>query len=118
MSYEFEPSKDAQTWATLSHAAGLAAYTGIPFAGIVAVLVIWLLKREQHPFVEEQGRESLNFQITIGIYSLVCFLLAFILIGFFLLFALAAFHVVFTILAIINCSKGRSYRYPMTIRLV
>ena len=113
-----DTDQNARTWATLAHVAGMACYTGIPFAGIIAVLVIWLIKREEHPFIEDQGRESLNFQISVGIYSLVAAVLMLVLVGFLLLLALFFFHLICTILAIIAASKGQSYRYPLTIRLI
>lgn len=96
----------------------MAAYTSIPFAGIIAVLVVWLIKREEHPFIEDQGRESLNFQISVGIYSLISIVLALVLIGLVLLVLLLVFHLVCTVLAIIAASQGRAYRYPLTIRLI
>ncbi len=110
--------QNARMWGTLCHVAGLATYVGVPFAGIVAALVIWLIKREEHPFIEDQGRESLNFQISVGIYSLVCIPLMFILVGFLLIFAVGVFHLVCRIMAIISANRGEPFRYPLTIRLV
>jgi len=109
---------DTRNWAMFMHAGGFAAYTSIPFAGVILVLVLWLMKREQHPFIYDQGRESLNFQISVAIYSIVSVVLIVVLIGFVLLVAVFLFHVICTILAMLAASRGESYRYPLTIRLV
>ncbi len=54
--------KDARTWAMLCHIGAFAGYI-IPFGHIIAPLVIWLIKKDESPFVDDQGKESLNFQI-------------------------------------------------------
>ena len=77
-----EENKKAITWATFCHVGALALYLGIPFGHIIVPLVIWLIKKNAYPFVDEQGKESLNFQISMSIYGLVAGLLAFAIIGF------------------------------------
>ncbi len=107
-----EPDKDARMWAMFAH---LSALTGIITAGVgfvVGPLVIWLLKKEQYPFVDDQGKEATNFQITMLIYSGVAFLLSFLCIGFILLPVVAIIDIVFTIIATIKANDGVRYRYP------
>ena len=113
-----EENKSAVTWGTFCHVGALSLYLGIPFGHIIVPLVIWLIKKNEFPFVEEQGRESLNFQISMTIYALITGLLAFAFIGFFIFPVLIVLHVVFIVIAIVKTNKGESYRYPFTIRII
>ena len=111
------PGKDARTFGMLCH---LIAFAGliIPLGNIIGPLVIWLVKKDEFEFVNDQGKESLNFQISVVIYALICGLLALIIIGIFLLIALAIFAVVMMLIATIRANEGQRYRYPLTIRLL
>jgi len=110
-------SKDERTWGMLCHLSAFAGFV-VPLGSIIGPLVIWLIKREEYPFVNDQGKEALNFQISIAIYFAISFVLAFVLIGFVLLAAVGILFLVFTIIATIRANEGEAYRYPMTIRLV
>jgi len=79
-------------------------------------LIIWQLKRESDPFVDEQGKESLNFQITVAIASAICYVLMFVLIGFVLLGLLFIGAVVLVVIAGVKANDGVAYRYPFTWR--
>lgn len=113
------PSAPARQWAMFAHlSALLGVVLPIPFVNVLAPLVIWQMKKEEFAFVDEQGKEALNFQITVSIALLVCFLLVFVVIGFLLLPIVAIASLVFTIIAGIKANNGESYRYPITMRLV
>ncbi len=109
--------KQEKTWAMLCH---LGTFAGliIPFGHIIAPLVIWLIKKEESPFVEDQGKESLNFQISLTIYFFVASILTFILIGFVLLPALAIFAIIMVIIASVKANDGEKFRYPLCIRFI
>lgn len=113
------PSHSERNWAVFCHLGGFGFYL-LPFAfGHIAVpLVIWLTKRNGSAFIEENGREALNFQITVTIYAIACGALAFLLIGLPLLVALAIFHFVLMVIASVHASQGDVYRYPFTLRLL
>lgn len=113
---QLEPRE--RTWGMLCHLLALAAYVGIPFGNIIGPLVMWLVKKDESAFVDRHGKESLNFQISMTIYSIVCIPLCFLIIGFFLLIALVVFDVVQIILASIKANDGRHYRYPLCIRIL
>jgi uncharacterized Tic20 family protein len=81
-------------------------------------LIIWLLKREDGAFIDDQGKESVNFQISLFIYALACGMLAFIGVGLLLLLPLALFGMVCVITAAIKASEGTKFRYPACIRLI
>ena len=115
-----ELSKDVRMWAMFSHLAGLAGFV-IPviLSGIIAPLIIWQIKKDDHPFLDKNGKEALNFQISIGIYEFVSFLLIFVFcIGAVLLPAVAIFDLVLMIIAAVKANNGESYRYPLTIRFI
>lgn len=115
-------SREERTWGMLCHLAGLLLLVGIPLANVLGPLVVWLIKKEQYPFVDDQGKESLNFQISVFIYVLIAgaltltVVLAPITIP--LLIALAIFDIVMTIIAAMKANDGIAYRYPLTIRLI
>jgi uncharacterized protein len=102
----------------LCHALALAGFVGIPFANVLGPLVLWLLKREGNPAVDEHGKESLNFQISMTIYTIVAAATMFIFIGFVLLPVVIVANLVLIILASLEASKGGFYRYPFTIRFL
>lgn len=106
-----------RNWATFCHLGGFSGYI-IPFGHIFVPLVLWLLKREQYPFVNEHGKEALNFNISLTIYTIIFIILSFVLIGFALLAALFIFQVVVIIKASIKASKGEFYRYPLIFRFI
>lgn len=109
---------EEKNWAMLSHLLALLGYVGVPFGNIIAPLVIYLVKKDQSPYVGEQARESLNFQISMTIYALVSGVLTVILIGFLLLAAVWIGGVVLTIIASVKAANNESYRYPFTLRLI
>jgi len=81
-------------------------------------LIVWLLKKDDNPYIAENAREALNFQITLMIAYFVSWILAFILIGFVLIGMLWLANIIFSIMAAVATSKGESYRYPFALRLI
>lgn len=122
MSTETEPSaglsKDVCNWAMLCHLSALVGLLGNGIGFLLGPLIVWLIKREEHPFIDEQGKEAVNFQITMFIGFAVSAVLVFLLIGIPLLLILGVLDIVFPIIAAIKTSKGEHYRYPFAIRLI
>ena len=113
-----EINKDACMWAMICHLVGLAGIV-IPFVGnIVAPLVVWQIKKDDYPFVDEQGKEAVNFQISMTIYGLISAVLTFICVGFFLLAAVVIVDLIFLLIAAVKANNGYHYRYPLTIRFI
>ena len=108
--------KGALTWGMLCHLSALAWF--LPFGHVLGPLMVWLLKKEDHPFIDEQGKESLNFQISMTIYGFIAGLSIFIGIGIVLLPVIFIADIGLTIIAAIKASNGEDYRYPLTIRLI
>ena len=111
-------SNPANTWAMLCHLLGLCAFIGIPFGNIIGPLVVWLIKGKEFEFVNEQGKESLNFQISMTVYGFIAGILILVFIGWLLLFALVIADIVLVIIASIKVNNGESYRYPYIFRLI
>ena len=113
------PSRSERRWAMGCHLISLCGIlVPVPAANLLGPLVLWLIKREDGAFIDDQGKESLNFQISLFLYALVCMLLALIGIGILLLFPLALFGFVCVIIASIKASEGVTFRYPACIRLI
>lgn len=112
-----EVSSSEKNYAMLCH---LVAFSGfiIPFGSIIGPLVMWLIKKEESEFINYHGKESLNFQISIAIYTIISGILALVLIGILFLIALGIIWIVFVIIASVKTSEGEEYRYPLTIRFV
>ena len=121
MSDELQPvptlSREVRQWAMFCH---FSAFLGIwfPFGSLIGPLILWQVKREVDPFIDAQGKEALNFQITVAIASAICYLLMFVLIGFALLALVLIGALVLTIIAGIKANEGVAYRYPFTWRLI
>jgi uncharacterized Tic20 family protein len=107
------PSSDDRTLAILSHILAI-----VPGIGILGPLVIYLIKRDESGFVEENARESLNFQITVFLGYIFCSILAIILIGILLVFIWWILSVVWVIVAAVKASENKIYRYPFNLRLI
>lgn len=119
---------DQRQWAMFAHLSAIVGglLTG-HFGGIGCVLgplIIWAIKKDTMPFVADQAKEALNFNITVGIVLFVLFLLGIgtLGIGFILtgplmgIVGIAA--LVFIIIAAIKANEGVAYRYPFTLRLI
>ena len=101
----------------LCHLSALAAFI-FPLGNIFGPLIVWLVKKDESPFVDDQGKESLNFQISFTIYCIFAAILSVILIGFILLIALGIAFLILVIIAAVKANEGKEFRYPFTIRLV
>lgn len=85
---------------------------------ILGPLIVWLIKKDQSNYLDRQGRELLNFQISFLLYAFVSAILCIFLIGIPLIFAVGIATVVLTIIGIVNASEGKVYRFPLTIRVL
>jgi len=104
-------SPDAKTMAMLCHLLAI-------FTWWIAPLIIWLIKKDQSPFVNQQGKEALNFQLTLVIGLVAGALTACIGIGAIIILATYVVNIVFGILSTITVNKGLPYRYPVCIRFI
>ncbi len=109
--------KEERTYAMFCHLGALSGYI-VPFGNIIVPLVLWLIKKNSSSFVDLHGRESLNFQISMLIYSLIAAVFILVVVGIFLLAVLWIFNLVIVIIAGVRAESGERFRYPLTIRLI
>ncbi|MGB3203174.1 MAG: DUF4870 domain-containing protein [Nodosilinea sp.] len=112
-----DSSPESRMWAMLAHLSSLSGFI-IPFGNIIGPLIIWLVKRDEMPFVDDQAKEALNFNISMTIYGLISAILIVVVVGFLMLAALGIVWLVFAIMAAVKANEGVAYRYPLTLRLV
>ncbi len=123
------PSAEEKQWAMFAHLSALVG--GILTSGwagsigcFIGPLVIWLVKKDTLPFVDDQGKEALNFNITVGIVFLALLILSIVTFGIGLIVAVPLWIIigiawlVFTIIAAVKANNGERYRYPLTLRLI
>jgi hypothetical protein len=108
---------DEKTWGMMCHFAAFLGFV-VPLGNILGPLLVYLMKKDTYRFVEEQGKESLNFEISMTIYFLICIPLVFVVVGIIILPVLIIFWIAVVIIAAVKNSEGRGFRYPMTIRFI
>jgi hypothetical protein len=110
-------SETERNWAMLCH---LSAFAGFffPFGGIIGPLICWLSKRDDSVWVNINGRNSLNFQLSILLYIVLLIPLCFIIIGIPLIFLLITLKVICMIIGSVKAAKGELFRYPLMIPFI
>jgi uncharacterized Tic20 family protein len=109
--------QQVHTTAAAAHLSTLAGLV-VPLGSVIGPLAVWLTRRHRDPFIDQAGREALNFGISIAIYGLVALAGALMLVGIPLLLVGVVAWVVLASLAAVKASQGQAYRYPLTLRLV
>ncbi len=125
---------DERTYCTFTHLVGLLSLTssGIPLIGLIATLIMWQVKKSQSPFLDDHGREAMNFQISlvlwvfVGLLGALIFAISTLFLGVMLLpflggaglLFLNVLQVVGSIRGAMAANRGEYYRYPMTIRVL
>jgi len=102
----------------LCHASALLGLFFHFLGHLLGPLIVWLIKRDVSPEIDANGKESLNFQISMLIYDAIAAILCLVLIGIPILIALWVLNTVFVIIASVKTSEGKFYRYPFTIRFI
>jgi uncharacterized Tic20 family protein len=110
---------DQRTYALIMHLSLIASHF-IPFALVIAPLIMWQIKKDESPYLDDQGREVVNFQLSLFLYSIILAVLAMVTcgiaaIGFIPLYVLA---VVGMVMGAVAANKGEYFRYPATMRLI
>ncbi|MEZ5196761.1 MAG: DUF4870 domain-containing protein [Bacteroidales bacterium] len=117
MEYVDQNLKDERMWGMFCHLSAFAGYI-VPFGSIIGPLVVWVLKKNESVFVDEQGKEALNFQITITLFKLLSIPFWLVFIGILIFAALVIFNIIMVIIASIKANNGESFRYPLSIRFI
>lgn len=109
--------EEEKTFSMLCHLSALAGII-IPFGHILGPLVVWLIKKDQYPEVDRQGKAALNFQISATIYLMIAGILVLLLIGFVLLALVGIFALVCTIIASVKSANAEKFDYPLSINII
>jgi hypothetical protein len=112
------PEGELKNWLIALHLSPLAMFLSIPFANVIAPLIIWLIKKDVSPEIDRHGKAVLNFQITICLAALVAVLLFMVFIGFLLLPLIVIFNLVMIIMGTVDASKGQLREYPLSMRFL
>jgi hypothetical protein len=110
-------TQDDKLWGMLAHLLSLAGLV-VPFGNIIAPLVVWLMKKDTSRYVDYHGKESLNFQINVVVYLVVCFALFCLVIGVFLLPVVIVYSIVVPIVAAVKANQGEYFKYPFIFRVL
>jgi uncharacterized Tic20 family protein len=105
------PSQDDRNLAMIAHLLGI-------ISSFLGALIIWLIKKDESPFVAQEAKEALNFQITLFIAHVIAGALIFVVIGLLLVPLVWVVNIIFSIMGAMSASKGQGYRYPFAIRLI
>ncbi len=112
-------AQGARQWSMWIHLSGLCHYVlPIPGVGVIAPLILWSMKKEDSPYIDENGREAINFQISILIYLVMAGVLILLFIGIFLVPAVLLFQLIVCVYAGLRANDGHITRYPLTIRFL
>ena len=107
-----------RNWSVFCHLSALFFLMGIPLGNILGPLIIWLIKRNEMPILDAEGKKALNFQISMTIYTFIAGLLCFVFIGFLFFIPLIIANVVLVIVAAVKTSNNQPYSYPLTIHFI
>jgi len=114
-----QKQKDERMWGMFCHLSALSGYNILPGIGfVIGPLVLWVIKKQEFSFVDEQGKEALNFQISMMIYMFASAILILLLVGFLLLISLGIFQLVMIVIASIKANNGEHFKYPLSIRFI
>ncbi len=105
------PTADERTQAMLAH-------LSIILLWFIGPLIFWLIGKDKSAFIDDQGKEALNFGITATIAAIASAILMVVLIGFLLLPVVGIGVLVLAIMAGLAANKGETYRYPINWRLI
>jgi uncharacterized Tic20 family protein len=110
-------SETERNWAMICH---LSAFAGFffPFGGIIGPLICWLSKKDESAWVSVNGRNSLNFQLSMLLYIVLAIPLCFIIIGIPIVMILGTLKVICIIIASVKAAKGELFRYPLVIPFI
>lgn len=106
----------------VAHLSSLVGLLGNGVGFLLGPLVVWAVKKDDHPFIDRQGKEAMNFQLSVIIVGLVAVALVFTIVGIVIaipmMLVVAVMAVVFPIVAAVRVNEGEDYRYPFSWRFI
>lgn len=107
----------ANTWAMFLHLSLMAGVL-VPMGGMIVPIILWQLKKDEWPIIDQHGRNAVNWIITFVILAAISFLLVFVLIGIPMLWLLGLANVVFAIVAAVKAKDGVVWKYPLAVKFI
>lgn len=108
---------DLKTYCMMIHLSQLSSLV-IPGLGFILPIVMWVVNKDQHEDIDNHGKATVNWLISALIYSVICFILMFVLIGFIGFAVLAVTNMVFAIIAAIKANNGELWQYPFSLKIM
>jgi uncharacterized Tic20 family protein len=109
--------KDERMWGMFCHLSALSGFI-IPFGNIIGPLIVYSIKKDEYSFVADQGKESLNFQISMLVYLIISGVAVLLIVGIFLLMIVGLMTLILTVVASVRANDGEYYRYPLCIHFI
>ena len=113
----YDVSSEDRTWAIITHASAFVGFF-VPLGNILGPLLVWAIKKDESQFLDENGKQAINFQITWTILFFVAALSIILVIGILLLPLVALAWFVLVVIAIIRASDDQVYDYPLTLDII
>lgn len=112
-----ELSESERNWAMFCHLSAFAGYF-FPFGGIIGPMICWLSRKDESLWIDQNGKQSMNFQLSILLYMVLAIPLCIIIVGIPILIFLGFLEVICIIIASVKASKGEEFKYPITIPFI
>jgi uncharacterized protein len=109
--------RQAREWAMFLHLSLLLGSV-LPLIGLAAPIIIWQMKKDELPGIDEHGKNAMNWIVSLVIYFAIGFALSLLLIGIPILVLLAALSVIFPIIAGVKANNGQIWKYPMALHFI
>jgi uncharacterized protein len=115
---------EEKTWGLICHLAALGMYVFPAFGNVIGAFIAWIVLKDRSSFADDQGKESINFQISLTLYAAIGIAFCFVTFGLGILMVvpllgvMSILQIVFIIVAALEANKGVLYRYPATIRFI
>lgn len=110
-------SESERNWAMFCHLSAFAGYF-FPFGGIIGPIIFWLSRKDDSEWVDKNGKASLNFQLSIALYMLLCIPLIILIVGIFFIIGLVFLEFICIIIASIRAAQGQEFKYPLSIPFI
>jgi len=118
------PSQSERNYAALLHLSQIVGSWIGGIGSLIIPLIMWLIKRDQSKFIDETGKEVINFQISLYIYIAAIYLLGILTLGLMFLLTwpflllLEVFIIIVAVIGAVKAANGEVYRYPLNLRLI
>lgn len=111
-------TSEERTYALFLHLLLLGNFVGLPIISLVVQIAMWLAKRKESPFIDDHGREAINFHLSLLLWGLIAALTFILCIGIPLAIVVFILSIACPILMAVRTNNGEFVRYPMTFRFL